>query len=180
MNVYDVAAMTIHSNGDMIEGRTAMQKLIYFNSVKIPSINMRPYTHHFYGPFSREVATALEEMSALSYLNEVSRSGFYDVYAYLLTTKGKKYADHLRSKYPEEFAKIADIVAKCREFCQLKPKPLSYAAKAHYILANTEMAKDRYGPDDVQRVAEDFDWNISTDDVKTGMSLLQELGLVRT
>ena len=177
MNVYDVIALTIHSNNGVIKGRTAVQKLVYFNSIKIPIIDIQSYTHHFYGPFSREVATALEEMSALSYVNEITHSGFYDIYTYMLTPKGKEYAKSRASKHPKEFIEISDIMAKCSKFCSLKPKPLSFAAKAYYILAKTKAG--RYNSDDVQRVAKDFDWNISKEDVKTGMSLLQELELVQ-
>ena len=180
MNVYDVIALTIHSNDMMIEGRTVMQKLIYFNSIKIPTIQIQSYAHHFYGPFSSEVATALEEMFALSYLNKIIHSGFYDSYTYLLTAKGKKFANNLTLEHPKEHTQISKIVKKCREFCELKPEPLSFAAKAHHILVNTKKTRGKYSLSDVQDVAKDFDWNISKKDVKIGMSLLEELGFVQT
>ena len=181
MNVYDTITLTIYSNDGIINGRTTIQKLIYFNSIKISNVDIQTYTHYFYGPFSSEVAIALEKMVILSYVNEISYSGFYDTYKYQLTEKGKQYAKRLLLEYPQEFKKISDIVIKCKKFCELKPKPLSFAAKAYYILINTdEGRKGKYDLDDVRDVAENFDWSISTEDVKTGVSLLQELNLVQT
>ena len=51
VDIYDVISMTIHTNGGVIEGRTAIQKLIYFETLKIPSLSPCIYHHHFYGPF---------------------------------------------------------------------------------------------------------------------------------
>ncbi len=179
MNVYDVIALTIHSNEDVISNRTTMQKLVYFNSIMIKGVKVRPYAHHFYGPFSGEVAVALEEMSAFSYLNEIRHSGFYESYTYELTTKGKEYAKIVSEQYPDEFKKITDIVTTCKDFCELKANPVSYAAKAHYVLVNTEECRTgQYTIDDVSRAAANFDWNISKDDVEKGISLLQKLNLV--
>ena len=191
MNVHDACALTVHgvvaltirsSHDGTIGSHAAMQRLIYFSSIRIPAIRVWPYAHHFFGPFSAEVATALMEMYALSYVNETRRSGFYDACTYALTPKGKEYADSQAAEHPEESAKIADTVGKCTGFCDREPeaRPLSLAAKAHHILASTEGAKSGYGPGDVQRVAKDFDWNVSEDDVGAGISLLQKLGLVRT
>ena len=179
MNVYDVIALTIHSNGGVMSSRTAMQKLVYFNSILIPNIEIKPYRHYFYGPFSREVESALQEMSAFSYLNEIRHSGFYEGYTYELTSKGKQYAEKIVASNPDEFKKIEEIVTKCRNFCDLKANPISYAAKAHYILVNTEKGRSgQYTSDDVSRVATNFDWDISQEDVEKGVSLLQKLNLV--
>ena len=90
MNVYESIVLTLHSNSNTIKNRTAIQKLVYFIDQKISSIEIKPYTHYFYGPFSREVASALEEMSAFSYLNEIVYSGFYEKYEYHLTEKREK------------------------------------------------------------------------------------------
>ena len=179
MNVYDVIALTIQSNGGVVENRTAIQKLIYFVSKIVPNIEIKPYRHYFYGPFSREVASSLEEMSAFSYINEIVRSGFYEKYEYNLTEKGRKYAQSLSEQYPEEFNKISQIVTICNDFCELRANPLSFAAKAYYVLVNTkEGLAGQYTVDDVSRVATTFDWKISQRDTETGVELLQRLGLV--
>ena len=178
MNVYDVIALTIHSNSDVLESRTAIQKLIYFISQTVRNIEIKPYRHYFYGPFSREVASSLEAMYAFSYLNEIAHSGFYEKYEYRLTTKGKTYAQSISEQHPDAFKQISNIVATCSNFCELKTNPLSFAAKAHYILVNTEAGRTGYTLDDVRRVATSFDWEISRKDAETGISLLQRLKLV--
>ena len=180
MNVYDVIALTIHSNNDIIEGRTAIQKLIYFVSNMVSGIEIKPYRHYFYGPFSREIASALEEMSACSYLNEIVRSKFYEIYEYGLARKGLEYAQDVSRRYPSEFEKISDIVGTCSKFCGLEANPLSYAAKAHYVLTNTDGGRSgQYTTEDVSHVAANFDWKISPQDAETGVSLLRELSLVQ-
>ena len=132
MNVYDVMALTIHSNDGVLDSRT-FQKLIYFISQLVPNIEIKPFRHYFYGPFSSEVASALEVMSAFSYLNEIIHSGFYEKYEYHLTTKGQTYAQSISEQHPDEFKQISNIVTTCNDFCELKTNPLSFAAKAHHV-----------------------------------------------
>ena len=180
MNTYEVIALTLHSNDNSVNGRTAIQKLIYFISQNdVPGVNINSYTHYFYGPFSIDVASTLGEMSAFSYINEIVHSGFHENYEYSLTTKGREYAKNISEQYPNESKQISHIVKVCKEFCELRTSTLSFAAKAHYVLANTTSNHtNEYTADDVSRVATDFDWKISPDDAKNGISLLQELGLV--
>ncbi|MCH7647209.1 MAG: hypothetical protein IIA83_01195 [Thaumarchaeota archaeon] len=178
MDIYDAISMTIHSNENIIEGRTTIQKLLYFQTVKIPKFSI-PYHHYFYGPFSRDVASALEDLSAFSYVNEIVHSGLYDSYSYELTKKGNNYAETKTKEFPKEHEKILEIIKICREFCDLKSAPLSYAAKSHYILISTEEGiKGKYTTKDVLNIGKNFDWNITEDDIETGISLLQKLNLV--
>jgi len=178
MDVYDAISLTIHSNENIIEGRTAIQKLLYFQTVKIPTFSI-PYRHYFYGPFSRDVASALEDLSAFSYVNEIVHSGLYDSYSYELTKKGNKYAETKTKQFPKEYEKILEIIKICKEFCDLKSAPLSYAAKSYYILTSTEEGrKGKYTNEDVRNIGKNFDWNIAEDDIETGISLLQKLNLV--
>ena len=179
MNTYEVMALTLHSNGNSVNGRTAIQKLVYFISQKVPGVKINSYRHYFYGPFSTDVASTLGEMSAFSYLNEIVHSGFHENYEYSLTTKGQEYAKNISEQHPDEFEQISDIVKVCKDFCGLRASTLSFAAKAHYVLANTASNHtDKYTADDVSRVATDFDWEISPDDAKDGITLLQRLDLV--
>jgi len=179
LDVYDTIALTIHSNNDIIDGRTTIQKLIYFNSIIIPTINISGYKHYFYGPFNRDVASSLEEMSAFSFINEIVKSGFYESYTYELTEKGKLYTSKLIQNHKQEFEQISETVKICNDFCKLKTNPLSYAAKAYYILTSTvDGRKGKYNIEDVKKVGENFDWNISTEDAEKGVELLQKLKLV--
>ena len=94
----------------------------------------------------------------------------------ILQKKGKKYAQITSEHYNKEYEQILSIVKICKDFCDLQSNTLSFAAKAHYVLANT--TGGRHTADDVKRVAKDFDWEISQEDTNTGISLLQKLDLV--
>ena len=58
LDVFDVIALTLHANDNEIRSKTTVQKLIYFHTVMIKDLDISNYTHHFYGPFNREVSIA--------------------------------------------------------------------------------------------------------------------------
>ena len=179
LDVFDAIALTIHANNNEIISKTTVQKLIYFHTVTIKKLDISNYTHHFYGPFNREVSTALEDMSEFSYIDQNIISGYYETYSYKLTDKGIKYAETAKEKYPDEFKIILNTLNICNEYCELKPNPLSYAAKAFYILINSKEGLDgNYSVEDVKIIAKDFDWNVSTDNTLDGIKLLKKLNLV--
>lgn len=74
MDVFDVIALTIHANDNRIDSKTTIQKLIYFHTIRM-DFDISDYTHYFYGPFSREVSIALEDMSSFSYIDQNILSG---------------------------------------------------------------------------------------------------------
>lgn len=177
-DVYDAIALTLRANNDELSNRTTLQKLIYFETLKIESLETIMYRNHFYGPFSHQVASALDDMIAFSYLNEHVFSTYnLESYHYELTKFGKNYANKVKTKFSKQFEIISNIVKACNAHCQLQAKPLSYSAKAHYILVNG--GQQEYTIEDVQNTAKKFDWEISTDGAKNGLRLLGDLGLVR-
>lgn len=179
LDVFDAIALTLHANNDEIISKTTVQKLIYFHTVMIPNLDISNYIHHFYGPFNREVSTALADMSEFSYVEENTISSYYETYRYKLTENGIKYAETAQKKYPEAFETIANTIKICKEHCELKPTPLSYAAKAYYILTSSEDGlQGKYTARDVEIIAKDFDWIVSADDASVGIDLLQKLNLV--
>ena len=179
LDVFDAIALTIHTNNNEITSKTTIQKLIYFHTKIIENLDISNYVHHFYGPFNREVSIALEDMSDFSYIDQNIISGYYETYNYKLTEKGIQYAKTAKKKYPEEFKKILDTLNICKEYCELKPNPLSYAAKAFYISTKSKKGKEEnYSIENLKTRAKDFDWNISTDDTSIGIKLLEKLKLV--
>ena len=178
LDVYDAIALTLHANNDRLSNRTTLQKLIYFETLKLEPLKTITYRNHFYGPFSYQVASALDETVAFSHLSEQVSSRYnHESYHYELTESGKKYAHDTEAKFSDQFKTIHDIVKICDEHCGLQATPLSYSAKAHYILVNG--GKDQYTIDDVQKAAEKFEWEISVDDAESGMALLEKLDLAR-
>ena len=179
LDVFDAIALTIHVNDDEIVSKTSIQKLVYFHTITIKDLDISDYTHYFYGPFNRQVSIALEDMSEFSYIDQNVVSGYYETCSYKLTENGIRYAKNAVNKYPDEFKRISETVKICKEYCDLKQSPLSYAAKAHYILSNSkDPHKERFTPEDVKNIAKDFDWKISKEDALNGLKLLQRLNLV--
>ena len=180
LDVFDVIVLTIHANDDenAIKGRTTIQKLIYFNTLNIRELDISNYEHYFYGPFSRKVAVALDDLVGFSFVDQNVMPGLYRTNNYRLTKSGIKYAKTTKEEYPDEFEKIRETLKICKEHCKLRQSPLSYAAKAHYSLAGSDRDQRRYTEEEVRDIAQNFDWNISANDAKTGMAVLQDLGLV--
>lgn len=176
MYAHDMIATMIDAAGGQIEGRTVIQKLSYFATVTVPNIEKVSYRHYFYGPFSVEVAAALDDMTAFLYLDEVNRSALYDSYKYILTESGQKYAGTVPKMHPNESNKIRDIVDSCKNICQLQGKPLSLAAKVHYIKAH-DRGDTISTPEEIRSVALScYDWNLSKEDTSDGIEVLKKLG----
>ena len=178
LDVFDVIALTIHANNDEITSKTTVQKLIYFHTVMIKNLDIPDYVHHYYGPFSREVSIALDDMSEFSYINQNIISSYYETYSYNLTKNGIKYAESAKGKYPKEFETISATLKTCEKYCGLEPAPLSYAAKVHYILEKSrDQSQDKDLAGSVKTIAREYGWNISLDEVSKGFKLLKKLGL---
>lgn len=173
VDAHDVIVIVVDAAGGQIEGRTVMQKLVYFSTVKteLPI----SYKHYFYGPFSGEVAMALDEMVAFLYLDEVQRSTLYDRYKYILTSSGREYVDSVRKQHPSKYDAIKRIVDDCKDF-RLKSKPLSLASKVHYIMTNGTNSRNCTS-DYVQEVASTcYGWKLSDEDIDDGFTVLKRLG----
>ena len=57
-------------------------------------------------------------------------------YTYGLTNDGQEIVKKTKEKYKDMFGKVAEIVKTCRDFCELKTAPLSYASKIHYLFCS--------------------------------------------
>lgn len=165
----------IDANGGRIEGRTVVQKLGYFATLKASLEGIR-YKDYFYGPFSKDVAIALEDTRAALLVNETVRSSPIESYTYSLTDDGHEIVERVRNEFPKECAVIDKIVAVCKERCGLFAHPLACAAKSHYVLTHAGGKADRT-PAGIERMASSFGWNLKEDDIKRGVGLLEALSL---
>ena len=174
-----IAKSEISDNKSHTVGRTALQKLVYFETLKIP--NTISYIPHYYGPFSRDVAVELEGLVAIGYIDEkVIFAHTHESYLYDLTDDGKRLAGEDKKTDHNHYHVVKDIVNQCAKFCNLQPSVLSYAAKAYYILSRANQSgKKSITSSDVKKVGQSFGWNISEVEAENGLELLSKLKLVK-
>ncbi len=77
-------------SGEII-GRKKLQKMIYI-AKKVDFPFQERFQFHFYGPYSEELTTRVEELCNMGFLNEVKeKKGGYFQYRYTLTDAGKEF-----------------------------------------------------------------------------------------
>src|ERR1039458_3843717 len=100
MNTYDFVHLVLYASGGNIQGRTKLQKTVYFVGALTGSLPNLGYRAHYYGPFSGEVVAAVKELQGLGFLQQSSAtSGSVDPdgfevarYDYSLTPEGRQIA----------------------------------------------------------------------------------------
>ncbi len=179
VEAFDAIGLTLAANDDEIVGRTTMQKLIYFETVKIPEIKLaEPYTPYYYGPFNKDIAMSLEQMVVFDILEERRTRYGYGSYVYKVAEKGIPIIEKLLNNFEKTFTKIEKLVDTCYEYCKLDPNSLSFAAKVHYML-NTQKTKKKTSRDELMKLGKSLQWNISRSDINDGAELLEQLHLVK-
>jgi uncharacterized protein YwgA len=74
-----------------ITGRKKLQKMIYI-AKKVAFPFHERFSFHFYGPYSEELTTRVEELCNMGFLNEVKEDkGAYYQYRYTPTDTGKEF-----------------------------------------------------------------------------------------
>ena len=183
MIIFDAILATIKAAGGSITGRTAIQKLMYFENVsKLVDIKYRP---HYYGPYSAEVAGAIQELIDLDFLKEdietAKTTGFpvpddWKRYRYTLTSDGNKVVEHINQESEAEINKISNLVSICQKTVNLDANMLSCAAKVYYIISSQSK---RMTINEIQKTAGSFGWNLSQNQINGAVDLLKQLYSVK-
>jgi len=142
MDTYDFVHLSLHALGGQVSGRTKLQKLMYFAGIlteMIPELGYRP---HYYGPYSAEVAGAVDRVRGLGFVDlnmtratavdplgfEVARSDF------TLNDEGKRMVEAKARHDPKMWSKIQTAVARLKNASTADYVHLSIAAKIFFML----------------------------------------------
>jgi len=176
MEVFELVIALLGALPQGIKGRTVVQKLGYFASVKLKM--EAGYAADFYGPFSSTVAGHLQNMVDLDFVVERGRQTFYNrtMYSYSLTEDGLELPQKVKEEYPKEYAVIKKIVRKCGETVNCNYNVLSWAAKVHFVLNRTHKAMTRV---EAIEASESFGWKLGQKEVESAIRLLLALGLIK-
>jgi uncharacterized protein YwgA len=183
MDVPDAIIVTLGAVADKIVGRTAIQKLVYFEMVlDLVDANYRP---HYYGPYSSEVMGTIQELAALGFVEEkietrettgYSVSDEWKRYCYKLTNDGSDFLAAVKKEDSENYDNISEVARKCGRISKFNPQILSWAAKVHYIASHEDKAMEFK---EIMSNANEFGWILTEENIIIAVDLLNDLGLIK-
>ena len=184
MSAYDFVHLVLFASNGAIQGRTKLQKTVYFVGALTGTLPSLGYRAHYYGPYSGEVSAAVNELRGLGFLRQTStNSGEFDPqgfevarYDYKLTSEGRQIAQEKAELYPHEWKAIKNAVGLLRSMTVQDYVRLSIAAKMLFILK--EMG--RASLDELLEVTPKFGWNVTSNQLAEAGSFLEALGLVES
>jgi len=179
LDISDAILTTVKAAGGEIIGRTAIQKLIYFESIfGLVEANYKP---HFYGPYSSDVSEGIQELTELDFLKEEietsKTTGFlvpndWRRYRYELDSDGDEVVSIINKDSKDEYDKIFKIVELCVKTVTIDVRILSWAAKVNLIRSNQGKPMTK---DEIKSTAESFGWKITEPQFDNAIQLLKEL-----
>jgi len=151
--------------------RTQLQKILYFASQR--GILKDSFGPDYYGPFSVSIANSAESLVNKKFLVETIEFFPEGIgYKYRLSDDGKKVAPLLKEKFNHSIKGLKKIVTVCKN---QGTRPLSIAAKVHYILKTIGAPMS---PKEIVAQAKQLNWNLSPDEIKAASDLLKKLDLI--
>lgn len=172
MTPYDFVHLVLFASDGSIEGRTKLQKVVYFAGVLTKQIDHLGYRAHFYGPFSPLVAGAIEELRGLKFLEQrtvsssmADQNGFEKIrYDYVLTEDGRVVAEEKSRQFPKEWEQIKLAVERLKTANITDYVRLAIAAKTYLL---TQQVGRDLPSDELRAKAAEHGWTAFNDEQYT-------------
>ena len=143
MSPYHFVHLVLQAFEGRICGRTKLQKTVFFLGVLTGNLEALGYRPHYYGPYSDDVAAAVNRLKALGFLEEsslqtglVGEDGFELArHDFTLTDEGKEIAEKKARENPEVWQKIKSAADCFRQAGDINYVKMSVAAKTFFMLS---------------------------------------------
>lgn len=184
MEARDIILLALRAWGGRIDGKTKLQKIVYFIGVLTGQDEELGYDAHYYGPYSAMVDQALYDLTAVGLVDRrvhrkglVGDAGFERVrYEYILTEGGREVAAARQARLGEGAAEVLQAAQSIRDMGDLHYMEFAAAAKVRYIVDRSGRPVTR---DDLQQIAEGLGWRLSQEAIDDATGYLIQLGLVK-
>ncbi|MEZ6056109.1 MAG: hypothetical protein R3C01_05325 [Planctomycetaceae bacterium] len=186
MKTRDFVAMVFLAAKGGVQGKTKLQKLVYFVGILTGKLEDLGYRPHFYGPYSEEVAQCITHLKTIGALEQqvsewgCNSSGFeIRRYDFSLTSPGQMYANAIRNRNSDTWAKIEEAFTLYNASGDKDYMTLSIAAKTYFLL-DQKLGQKRApaSNQELSRLASKFGWTVSEQQVSSAVDYLVELKLV--
>jgi len=180
-----IILLAIDAFGGNVDGKTLLQKRLYFTEILMKENLGLEFGAHYYGPYSTIINSEIATLKLQGQLREESseygvfkETGFeMRRYSYALTAAGKAGVEWLRQNYTIEANRVTEGAQRVTAAGNLDYLDLSFAAKSHWILCQ---AKKPLSEADIAMEAKRFGWEVKAEQVHRGVEFLQKVGLVPT
>src|SRR5580658_4177757 len=182
MNSYDFVHLALDALGGKVQGRTKLQKTIYFLGVLTGNLDELGYRPHYYGPYSDAVASAVNRLKALGFLEEsalqtglLGEDGFEIArHDFILTEEGRSIAQSKAIQNPPAWDKIQRAVLRFRKAGDVDYMKMSVAAKTFFVLTKKGTPATAT---ELSESARALGWNPKPNEIADSVEFLKCLGL---
>lgn len=184
MDAHDFVILGLLAVGGEIKGKTKLQKTMYLLGELTGHLAELRYRPHFYGPYSDNVADAVDRMKALHFVDQDIRGGGavneygFEVcrYDYRLNDDGKAIAGQKKAEYPDLWRELSTAAESLKAAGDSDYMKLSIVAKTYFLLGQK---KGEAAPAaQLAQLAPRFGWHVTPDQIKDAAEYLAKLGLV--
>jgi uncharacterized protein len=184
MKTYDFVHLVIHAAGDRVQGRTKLQKLVYFVGAIKGNLERLGYRAHYYGPYSPDVAGAVQELRSLKFLEQqrfefggMDKSGFeISRYDYRLTEEGQEVAEEKARANPTDWEVIKKAVQAINSTNTQDYVQLAIAAKTHLL---SKKGGKGLSAKELEAMTAQHGWSAFTpDQFQEAMEFLRQVDLI--
>ena len=183
MDTRDFVSLTLLAAGGRVEGKTKLQKLVYFVGILTGSLEELGYRPHFYGPYSDDVAYGITQLKAIGAIDQKVSDWGYDQsgfevrrYDFFLNESGRSYATKIAYLNTDLWGRIRSAVEVYKQHGDRDYMSLSIAAKSYFLLRQKEAPATN---DELAKLASQFGWTVSSEQVGEAVDYLVSLGLVK-
>lgn len=182
MTTYDFVHLVLLASGGRMQGRTKLQKTVYFVGALTDQLETLGYRAHYYGPYSSDVSGALDELRGLGFLTQnVSTGSSYDSkgfemtrYDFALTEAGTLVGEDKSRIHPDEWSRIQEAVERLAKAQAEDYVKLSIAAKSYFM---QKVSKRVIPAEERSRTSVEFGWAVTPEQFEEADLLLASINL---
>lgn len=128
--------------GGKVQGKTKLQKSMYFLGLMTGCLDDLGYRAHYYGPYSEDIAEAMDWLRIIGAVDQsssgvgtVDPSGFeIRRYDYRLNSKGNSFAQSTAGRHQALWQKVQKAAESLSKAGDMDYASLSIAAKTYFLL----------------------------------------------
>jgi hypothetical protein len=182
MDARDFVQLCLLAMDGGFQGKTKLQKTVYFLALMTDCLDGLGYRPHYYGPYSEDVTEAIDWLRVIGAVDQssagagmVDRAGFeIRRVDYRLNDQGKRFVAAAKNRHPERWDRLHRAAGVLKGAGDLDYVSMSIAAKTYFLLQENPGPASR---EELARIAARFGWDVTPQQIEQAASYLERLGI---